>query len=65
MYFLILLGIILAGILMAAYSGQLRYPLLKELVFWIGIAAIVVGVVVILTPVFVWLSAQIKSMTGA
>ena len=58
------IGLILGGLLMAFLSGSMKYPLLISIVFWVGIVLVVVGLVLLLTPVLVWLNGQLRAMLG-
>lgn len=59
------LGLILVGLAMAWLCGSVRQPILREVVYWVGIVLIVVGLVLLLTPVLIWLNAQLRAMMGA
>ena len=58
------LGLILAGLVMAWLSAQMRYPLLVTVVFWVGVVLVVVGLILLLTPVIVWLDNNLRAMLG-
>ena len=60
--FLISVIAILAGLLMAAFAGKAGNPLLSTIVWWVGVALIVVGLILLLTPVIVWLNLQLRAM---
>lgn len=57
-------GLVLAGLVMAWLSGSLRQPTLAAVVYWAGVVLVVVGLVLLITPVLVWLSAQLRSALG-
>jgi len=58
------IGLIVAGLVMAFLSGSMKYPLLVSVVFWVGVGLVVVGLVLLLTPVLVWLNGQLRAMLG-
>lgn len=58
------LGLILAGLAMAWLSGSVRQPTLATVVYWVGVVLIVVGLVLLLTPVLVYLNVQLRAMLG-
>lgn len=59
------LALILAGLLMAFLSGSMKYPAMVAVVFWVGVALVVVGLVLLLAPVVAWLNYQFRAMLGA
>lgn len=56
------LGLILGGLIMAFLSGGVKQPTLASVVYWVGVALIVVGLILLLTPVLVWINAQLRAM---
>ncbi len=52
---------ILAGLAMVCFADKARYPILCILVFWSGIALIIIGLILLLTPVLVWIYNQLRS----
>ncbi len=59
------LGLILVGLLMTYLRSGIQQPVLNTIVYWVGIIMIVIGLVLLLTPVLVWLNVQLRSMIGA
>ena len=59
------LGLILAGLLMVYLCKGIEQVTLKSVVYWVGIVLIVVGLILLLTPVLVWVNVQIRHMLGA
>lgn len=57
-------GLIIAGLVMAWLSGSVRQPVLANVVYWVGIVLIIVGLILLLTPVIVWLNVQLRQMFG-
>ncbi len=55
-------GLILAGLLILFLSGNAKYPLLVTVLHWVGIILVVVGLILLITPVLVWIEAQLRSM---
>lgn len=58
------LALILAGLLMCWLAPKTGISWLTTVVFWAGIILVVVGLVLLLTPVLVWLNAQLRAMLG-
>ena len=58
------LGLILCGLLMAWLSPGMKQPLLVTIVYWVGVVLVIVGLVLLLTPVLVWVNAQLRAMLG-
>ncbi len=58
------LGLILAGLVMAWLAGSLRQPVLAGIVYWVGVALVVVGLILLLTPVIVWVDSQLRAILG-
>ena len=59
-------GLILVGLLMAWLSPSVaRVPLLAAIVFWTGVVLVIIGLILLLTPVLVWLNVQLRQMLGA
>ncbi len=55
------LGLILAGIFMAWKHDAIRQPLLAQVVYFAGVVLVVVGLVLLLTPVLIFVNAQLRS----
>ena len=58
------LGLILAGLLMVWLCGGIAQHVLKSIVYWVGIVLIVIGLILLLTPVVIWVNIQLRSMLG-
>lgn len=58
------LGLILAGLVMVWLSPGVKQSLLAQIVYWAGILLIIVGLVLLLTPVLIWVNLQLRSMLG-
>ncbi len=58
------IGLIIGGLIIICLSGQAKYPVLVGILFWVGIVMVVIGLVLLLTPVLVWLNAQLRAMIG-
>ncbi len=57
-------GCILLGLAMA-YLGPKSLPGgLGRFVFWVGVVLVVIGLILLLTPVLVWVNAQLRGMLG-
>ena len=57
--------LIVSGLVIVYLSGNAKYPLLIQVVFWIGIFLVFCGALFLLTPALVWLSGQLKTILGA
>ena len=58
------LGLIIAGLVMAWLSPGMKNPLLISVVFYVGVALVVIGLILLLTPVLIWVNAQLRAMLG-
>lgn len=58
------LALILVGLAMC-YTHERVGGVLGRVVYWVGVALIVVGLVLLLTPVLVWLNAALRSMLSS
>lgn len=59
------LGLILAGLLMIWLCKGITQPTLQTVVYWVGIALLIIGLILLLTPVLVWVNVQLRAMLGA
>lgn len=60
------LGLIIAGLVMAfLHTSVSKFPMLANVVLWVGIALVVIGLILLLTPVLIWVNHQLRSMMGA
>ena len=55
------LGLIVCGIFMCWKSDALRKEPLVTITYWVGVVLAIVGLVLLLTPVLVWLNLQLRS----
>lgn len=58
------LALILAGLVMAWLSPGLKYPSLVKAIFVVGVVLVIIGLILLLAPVFVWVAAQLRAMLG-
>jgi len=58
------LGLILVGLVMVLLCSSIQQLLLKAVVYWTGIVLVVVGLVLLITPVLVWVNVQLRAMLG-
>lgn len=57
--------LILVGIAMAIAGDRgLRPGTLALVVYWVGVALIVIGLIFLLSPVILWVNAQLHAMLG-
>jgi hypothetical protein len=59
------LGLIVAGLIMVWLSSGIKQVSLGKVVYWVGIALVVIGLILLLTPVLVWVNTQLRSMLGS
>lgn len=59
------IGLILAGLAMAWLSGGMRSPGLISIVYWVGVILVVIGLILLVTPVLIWLNNQIRAMLAS
>lgn len=57
-------GLLLAGLVMAWLSGALRPPLLAAIAYWVGVVLVAVGLVLLLTPVLIYVNGVLRGMLG-
>jgi hypothetical protein len=58
------LALILAGLVMAALSGHAGNALLSRVVWVVGVVLIVVGLILLLSPVILWINGHLRQMLG-
>ena len=58
------IGLIIGGLLICFLATHAKLAILVTVLQWVGIILVVVGLVFLLTPVLVWLNAQLHSMLG-
>ena len=58
------LGLIVVGLVMAWLSAGVKQPILATIVYWVGIVLLVIGLILLLTPVLVWVNVQLRAMLG-
>jgi hypothetical protein len=58
------LGLIVVGLVMAFLGPKSIPGVLGRVVFWVGVALVVIGLILLLTPVLVWVNVQLRSMLG-
>lgn len=59
------LGLLIGGLVVMWLSTSAHYPPLVQAVWWIGLVLVVFGVVLLITPVMVWLYNNVQAMVGA
>jgi apolipoprotein N-acyltransferase len=57
------LVLIIAGLLMAWLSPNMK-GVLVTIVWWVGVILVIIGLILLLTPVLVWIEHQLRSMMG-
>lgn len=55
-------GLLVGGLVIAWLSGTVKHQPLASIVYYVGIGLVIVGLVLLLTPVMVWVEAQLRSM---
>ena len=58
------LGLIVVGLIMACLSSGMKFPVMVSIVYWVGVALVFIGLVLLLTPVLVWINVQLRQMLG-
>ena len=58
------LGLLIGGLVVAWLSSAMKQPTLATIVYWVGVVLVLIGLVLLLTPVLVWISTQIREMIG-
>ena len=58
------LALLLGGLVVCWLSASAKYPLLVKVVLIIGIVLVVIGCVLLITPVIVWVDGQLRAMLG-
>ena len=56
--------LILSGLAMVYLSPSAKFTLLMLVVFWAGIILIIVGLILLVTPVLIWAYGHIRSAIG-
>lgn len=59
------LGLLIGGLVVMWLSPSAHNPTLVTVVWWIGLVLVVFGVILLITPVMVWLYNQVQAMIGA
>lgn len=59
------LGLLIGGLVVMWLSPSAHNPTLVTVVWWIGLVLVLFGVVIIITPVMVWIYNQVQAMVGA
>jgi hypothetical protein len=58
-------GLIIGGLAMCWLYTTVRQPTLAGVVYWTGIVLVVIGLVLLLSPVVVWMNVQFRSILAA
>jgi len=58
------LVLIVAGLIMAWLSVNVRQPLLAQITYWSGIVLLVLGLLLLLLPVLIWIAQQLRNALG-
>lgn len=58
------IGLIIAGLVIIYLSRYANYPVLVTVFFWVGLVMSVIGLILLITPVLVWLTYQIRTAIG-
>lgn len=56
------LGLLIGGLIVMVLSKWAGPPTLQVIVWWIGLVLVIFGVILLVTPVFDYLYAQIRQM---
>jgi apolipoprotein N-acyltransferase len=58
------LGLIVVGLIMAWLSPSMKKEPLVSIVWWVGVVLVVVGLILLLTPVLIWINNQLRAALG-
>lgn len=58
----ITVGLILAGLLIIVLSPHVKPALLATVSYWAGVVLLVVGLLMLVTPVLIWARDQLRTM---
>lgn len=58
------IGLIIAGLAMCWLCGGIKEPILSRIVYWVGVVLVIIGLILLLTPVLIWINAQLQAMLG-
>ncbi len=58
------IALIIAGLVMIILSPKAGHPILVIFTWWAGLILLIVGLVLLFTPVIVWVNAQLRAMLG-
>jgi hypothetical protein len=58
------LGLIIVGLVMVVLAPKVTQPLLSRIVWWAGAVLLVIGLLLLATPVLNWIDHQLRSMLG-
>lgn len=59
------LGLLIGGLVVMWLSPSTHNPTLVNLIWWVGAVLAVFGVVILVTPMLVWVYNQVHAMLGA
>lgn len=59
------LGLLIGGLVVMWLSPSAHNPTLVTVVWWVGVVLVLFGVIILITPVMVWLYNQVHAMIGA
>ena len=58
------LGLLIGGLIVCMLSGNLQYPTLVRVVWWLGLVLACCGALLFLAPILAWLAAQLRAALG-
>lgn len=58
------LVLIVVGLIMCWLHTSVKYATLATIVLWVGIALVVIGLILLLSPVVLWVNHQLREMLG-
>lgn len=58
-------GLILLGLVMCFLCPSIKFVLLQKVVYYVGIAMVIIGLILLLAPVVIWVNNQLTAMLGA
>jgi hypothetical protein len=58
------LGMLIGGLLVCMLSPNIHYPVMVKIVWWIGLILALCGALLLLTPILIWITAQLRAALG-
>jgi hypothetical protein len=59
------LGLIVVGLLMVWLCSHIKQAGLQAIVYWTGIVLVIIGLILLVTPVLIWVYGHLKAALGS